>query len=178
VGATATVQVNVIATGTGNYINNTLTVSTTDADANPGNDSATATITVRAPLVLADLGVSITPLKNPVPRRSNITYTVTVKNNGPDTAKEALLSDTFSDNPVTLVSYSITRGSCSIYPTKDGLRCNLGDMANGETATLTVTVKPRYSFTWLTYTNSAAVSTKSTDRNSANNYAYATVKVK
>jgi len=176
-GASATMRVNVIPTATGNYISNSVAVSA-DRDDYTANNSAMVTVNVREPLILADLGVSISALQNPVARRSNITYIVAVKNNGPDMAKEVLLSDTLSSNPVTLVSYSVSRGSCSLYPTNDGLRCNLGDIANGETATLTITVKPRYSYTWLTYTNYAAVSAKSTDRDSTNNYANLTVKVK
>jgi len=175
VGATATVLVNVIPNTTGYNISNTVNVSA-DGNVNSGNDSATATNTVYPPLVLADLGVSMSALQNPVPRRTNITYNVTVKNAGPDTAKSTVLSDTLPDNAAVLVSYKVSRGSC-VYITNN-LRCELGDMANGDTATLTVTVKPTLSYSFLTYTNTASVSSKSQDNNSANNYASVKVTVK
>lgn len=176
VGATATVLVNVLPTVTGYNINNTVTVSTPGADVYSGNNSATIPVTVREPLLIADLGVMVTALQNPVARRSNITYIISVKNAGPNTAKEVTLSDTLANNPVTLVSYSITRGSC--VSITDSLSCKLGDMASGETATLTVTVKPKYSFTFLKYTNSAGVGSKTQDGNTSNNYAAVTVTVK
>lgn len=175
VGAMATVQVNVIPTTAGYNINNTVTVSA-EGDSYAANNRSTATNTVREPLVLSDLAVSMTALQNPVPRRSNITYTVTVKNTGPNTAKEVVLSDGLPNNSVTLVSHSVSRGSCAYIA--NSLSCKLGDMANGETATLTLTVKPRYAFTFLKYTNTASVSSKTQDNNSANNYTSVTVSVK
>jgi uncharacterized repeat protein (TIGR01451 family) len=176
VGATATVQVNVIAAATGYNINNTVSVSTTSADANPGNNSATATITVLEPLVLADLAASMAALQNPVSRRSNITYTVTVKNTGPNPAEDVLMTDILPDNPVVLVSFTTTHGSC--VSGGNYVDCRLGNMAVGETATMTITVKPRYRFTFLKYTNIANVSSKTKDNNTVNNKAAVTVSVK
>lgn len=175
VGSTATVLVNVTPTATGYNINNTVKVSA-DGNVNSGNDSATATNTVYPPLVLADLSVTTTAAQNPVPRRSNIVYTVNVKNSGPDTAQDVLLSDTLLDSSASIASYTVTHGTC----TNSGyyMSCNLGSMANGATATLTLTVKPRYAISNLKYTNAASVSSKMQDSNSANNYATVTVTVK
>lgn len=176
VGATATVLVNVLPTATGYNINNTVTVSTTGADVNSRNNSAAITINVREPLVLADLSVTTTAAQNTVPVRTNIVYTVNVKNSGPNTAQDVVLSDTLLDSSASIVSYTVTRGTCtnSVYY----MRCNLGNMANGETATLKITVKPRLAIRGLKYVNAASVSSKTQDSNSANNYATTTVTVK
>lgn len=176
VGATATVLVNVLPTATGYNINNTVTVSTSGVDVNSRNNSAAITITVREPLVLADLSVTTTAAQNPVPRRTNIVYTVNVKNAGPNTAQDVLLSDTLLDSSASIVAYTVTRGTC----TNSGyyMNCRLGNMASGETATLQITVKPRYAISNLKYTNAASVSSKTQDSSSANNYATVTVTVK
>lgn len=176
VGATVTVLVNVRPTVTGYNIKNTVTVSTSGADVNARNNSAAITVTVREPLVVADLSVTTTAAQNPVPRRTNIVYTVTVKNAGPNTAQEVVLSNTLLNSSASIVSYTVTRGTC----TNSGyyMSCRLGNMASGETATLQITAKPLLALSGLKYTNSSSVSSKTQDSNSANNYATVTVTVK
>lgn len=64
-------------------------------------------------------------------------YTITVKNNGPDTAENVFVTDLLPDQ-VTLNSVVSSQNNCA------GLPCNLGTILNGNSATITinVTIKP------------------------------------
>src|SRR5262249_22205467 len=74
---------------------NTATISTVDQfDTNPGNDTASATEVPQA----ADLAVRKT-VSNPTPNvRDTFTFTVTLTNNGPDTATGVQVTDVLPAN--------------------------------------------------------------------------------
>ena len=90
-GASATftlvVKVNAAATGT---ISNTASVTSTTVDLNAVNDTATATTTVNT---AADLVVTKSDSPDPVNAGSNITYALTLTNNGPSDAQTVSLAD-------------------------------------------------------------------------------------
>jgi len=65
-----------------------------------------------------------------------ITYTVTITNNGPDTAEEVIVTDPLPSE-VALSSAGASQGSCSGTTT---VTCNLGSLDNGASATATITV--------------------------------------
>ncbi|MBN1285424.1 MAG: DUF11 domain-containing protein [Anaerolineae bacterium] len=68
---------------------------------------------------------------------TELVYTITVTNNGPDAASaDVLLSDALPAG-VTLVSVTPSVGTCD-----DTIACNLGQLAVGASATITVTVVP------------------------------------
>lgn len=74
---------------------------------------------------------------NPVPVGGNFNYIITVTNNGPGTAGNVTLNDPLPAN-VGFVSVTPSQGSCAAIGNVIG--CDLGDLAVGATATVTVTV--------------------------------------
>jgi len=85
----------------------------------------------------ADVEVTQRALNDPVVPGGILTYTFQIQNNGPSTASTVTLTDTLPA-AVTFVSSNTTQGSCSGTTT---VTCNLGTMANGATATVTIQVQ-------------------------------------
>ena len=83
----------------------------------------------------ADLVVTKTDDPDPVAAGEDLTYTVTVTNDGPNVAIDATLIDTLPDD-VTFVS---TDGDCVLEPDND-LVCDLGDMADGASVVIEIVV--------------------------------------
>ena len=137
-------------------------------DANYGSDYSVAQ-TCRA-----DLAITKLDSPDPVHVGQNLTYTITVTNNGPDRAQGVSVTDQLPKN-AGYGSSSTTQGSCSLKPSKTVVTCSIGTMASGATVTVTVSVKPTSKGT---ITNTASVSlTFPSDPNSANNTATATTTV-
>jgi uncharacterized repeat protein (TIGR01451 family) len=111
---------------------NTATISHADQfDPDPGNNSATATVTPQQ----ADLAVG-KQVSNPTPNvGQTITYTVTVANNGPNTATNVALQDVLPAG-VSYQSSSATEGSYNPATST----WTVGSVAVGATQTLTITV--------------------------------------
>ena len=124
---------------------------------------------------LADVGVTIAGSPNPVKKGKTLTYTVAVKDNGPADSKGVSLSDPLPAG-LMLKSASTTQGSCTVPTGKSRtLTCSLGDLANGKTATVTITGQPAAKGT---LTNQVTVSSTSPgDPDSSNNSATATTTV-
>jgi uncharacterized repeat protein (TIGR01451 family) len=122
----------------------------------------------------ADLGVTKTDSPDPVHVGQNLTYTVTVRNNGPEAATGVTLTDQLPKN-AGFGSVSTTQGTCSLKPEKATVTCSLGTIASGGTVTVTIVVKPTKKGQ---ITNTASVSAASPpDPNTANNTASATTTV-
>ena len=119
----------------------------------------------------ADLSVNKSDSPDPVRVKKTLTYTVTVTNNGPDTATGVTLTDTLPSG-VKYVSATPTQGSCSGTTT---ITCNLGTLINGGSATVRIVVTPLVKGTIV---NTARVTGNETDLNAANNTATATTTVK
>lgn len=115
-------------------LTNTATVTAAQPDVTPLNSSATAVTTV-TPAPVADLNLGISDAPDPIFAGSNITYTVSLTNNGPLTASGVVFSDAL---PPTLgfVSAVSSIGSCGA--AGNTVSCNLGDMASGARATITI----------------------------------------
>jgi len=164
--AVATVELKVIPTAAGS-MSNSASIATNEVDANTLNDTATHQVTVNAAVIPADLSVTISGSTTAKPR-TNITYTMTVKNDGPAEAKTVTLSNTLAAN-LSFVSSSSSQGICS------GATCSLGTLASGATATVAVTVRPLLRGT---YTSKSSLSFGGTDNNTTNNTATITTVVK
>src|SRR5712692_4971362 len=91
------------------------------------------------PAAIADL--SITKIVSPTsaPLGAPLTYTLTVRNAGPDPAPDVVLVDMLPA-VVILVSAQSDLGSCT--QSADTITCRLDSLASGATATLTLTVTP------------------------------------
>jgi len=87
----------------------------------------------------ADLATTIADAPDPVGAGEPLTYTVTVTNNGFDTAHAVSLVDTL-DRKVRFRSARTNDGSCSVRRTE--VRCALSDLAEGDSATVTIVVRP------------------------------------
>lgn len=128
-----TLQVRVnAASGT---LNNTVTVSANETDPVTGNNSASANTAI-ASILTADMEITKTDSPDPVLPGNNLTYTLNVRNNGPDNATAVTVVDTLPAG-VTLVSATWPAGSCTGSTT---LTCNIGNLANGSSETITIVV--------------------------------------
>ena len=122
----------------------------------------------------ADLAITKSGSPDPAHVGQNLTYTITVTNNGADKATGVSVADQLPKN-AGYGSSAATQGSCAIKPSKNVVSCVIGTMANGASVTITVMVKPTSKGT---ITNTASVTaTSPTDPNTANNTATATTTV-
>jgi uncharacterized repeat protein (TIGR01451 family) len=111
----------------------------------------------------ADLSVTKNDSPEPVTRGGTLTYTIVVANQGPGTAIGVQLTDTLPGS-VRFASVTSTAGSCA---EADGtVTCTLGDIASGSSVTVTLNVTARRTGT---ATNTAQVTSLSSDPNLANN---------
>jgi len=149
---------------------NTATVTTTTPDPTPGNNSSTAITTIA--LATADLSITKTPAPGPYGTGLPLTYTLVVTNNGPNAASAVTVTDTLP--PGTTLQSSTPAGSCSGTTV---VTCNAGTLANGATATFTLTIL--LPTTPGSITNTAVVSAAATnpDPNPGNNTATSTITV-
>ncbi len=111
-----------------------------------------------------DLALAMASGPNPVILGNTLTYSMSVTNNGPNTATGVSLSQTLPST-VQIVSTSSSQG---LVTTNAGntLTCNLGTLIVGGTATVTVTVFPEVAGTIF---STATVGAQETDFNLANN---------
>jgi uncharacterized repeat protein (TIGR01451 family) len=123
-----------------------------------------------------DMSVTKTDSPDPVGQDQNLTYHLTVTNNGtgsmPATTSGVTLTDTLPAG-VTLVSTTPSKGSCSGTTT---VTCDLGIFPGGATATVDIVVHVSPQTTG-TLTNTASVSAVTSDPSPANNTATATTTV-
>ena len=152
-----------------------LTVTTTGATpvgtyplvitANSGGTVRTATVSLKVvSSTSADLSLTMTGSPNPSTVGTNLSYRLTVTNNGPATATDVTVADILPAN-VTFVSASTTQGSCSAIANGN---CSLGTLANGASAVVTINVTPTLAGQ---ITNTASVGGAEEDPDTGNNTA-------
>lgn len=103
-----------------------------------------------------------------VAKGGQITYSVQVKNNGPERASGVVLSNSLLKG-VTLVSAVSSQGTCTGNP---ALTCDLGVLRSGASASLTIKVKSRLK----KVTNTVTVSSRAVDTNPSNDGVFTTTK--
>ena len=122
------------------------------------NNNDSAYVTVRA---IVDLEISKTVDKTDIKEGENVTYTITVKNNGPSNATGVKVID----NDIT--QHKFVSASSGDYDPETGV-WSVGDLANGSSITLSVTVIIEKAGV---YENTAFVSSNENDTNITNNNA-------
>ena len=158
VGASATVTI-VVSPATSGALSSTATVFASEIDLVPANNSATVATTVNLPV--ADVGITKVASASPVVAGSNLVYTLVVANHGPGTALNVVVTDPL---PAGVSYVSSSAGTFA----GGTLTCNLGNLASGSGATITVTT---HAVSPGSVTNTATVATASNDSNAANNSA-------
>lgn len=119
----------------------------------------------------ADLAVSATASAAMV--RDSLTLALTVRNNGVADATGVKLVDTVPASGLSSISATASQGSCGL-PAGGVITCDLGNIANGASATVTVQAIPTAAGT---LNNQVTVVSDTTDGQPANNNATKTVTV-
>ncbi len=155
-----TVYVKAEAIGTAH---NNADVSSTTSDPNPSNNHAFVDVNINA---YADLAVTKYGSFWEIIVGDNFSYIVTVSNNGPNTAENAVLTDTL---PINVSFVSATPEETSYEPSTRTITWHLGNIVNYDGKTIEVLVKAEAIGT---ARNNADVSSTTLDPNPDNNHAF------
>jgi uncharacterized repeat protein (TIGR01451 family) len=149
---------------------NTATVTTSTVDPNSGTNSSMAVTAIA--LATADLSITKTAAPGPYGTGLPLTYTIVVTNGGPNPAASVTVTDTLPAGSTLQSSTPV--GACSGTTV---VTCNAGTLANGASATFTLTIL--LPSTPGPTTNTAVVSAAATnpDPNPGNNTATSTITV-
>jgi uncharacterized repeat protein (TIGR01451 family) len=163
--ATFTLTTHIPPATTGTFVN-TATV-TSQNDPNSENDSSSSSLSVSA----ADAGVTKTGSASVV-AGTNISYTITVSNSGPDAAQDVTLDDVLPPN-TTFVSLTQNTGPAAACTTpivgaNGAVSCNFIALGNGASAQFTLVVEAGNT---TSVSNTATVTTISSDNNPSNDSA-------
>ena len=171
--AGARITITVPVTGlTPGDINDIATVSSDTLDPDNSNNQVADSLLV---LGLADLAITKADLPDPVVAGTNLTYDLTVTNNGPSTAVNVVISDALPAE-VAIVSVSSTGGgACNAGDPGNALlptTCTFDSLINGasEDMTIVVLVAPNVPAGTILH-NDAEVSSDTIDTNNANDLA-------
>jgi uncharacterized repeat protein (TIGR01451 family) len=110
----------------------------------------------------ANLAITKTASPNPGVTLANLTYRITVTNNGPSPATNVVVTDNLPAG-INFVSATPTQGSCSGTTT---VTCSLGSMAKDALAAINILVVPQ---TPGTLTNNASVNATESDSDTSDN---------
>ena len=157
-------------------VNDTATATSESADSNPGNNQASGSLVF---IGAADLDITKTDSPDPVVAGTNLTFTMTVTNNGPSAANNVVVSDLL---PATLSVISVSGSggaSCNAgIPGSVPTSCAFGVLADGAVRTMTIVTLVDPSLpAGSVITNNAGVSSDTADNDNSNNLATTTTLV-
>jgi uncharacterized repeat protein (TIGR01451 family) len=170
-GGDASVVIQVI-TDQADTITDTASVTSEVSDPDLTNNSAAVTVIVyTGQEPRSDLSLTKRANAVRVSVGAQFTYVVSVSNAGPDDAAGVVVTDPLPSG-LTLVSVTSTQGDCS---GTDTITCNLGTLANGASAEITLTVQAESEGDLV---NQATVTSDAADFDDSNNSDSATVNVR
>jgi uncharacterized repeat protein (TIGR01451 family) len=138
----------------GSFTNTATVRNVNEGDPNPNNNSASDTVVIEPIADVEMTGKSVTP--GTVRAGEVATYVLSFRNNGPSPALGVTVNDQFtfpggdSGVTVTQITSSKAGSSCSIAagavltPGSSNFSCTIGTLANGETQTITLLVRPNF----------------------------------
>jgi len=160
--ATFTLVVQVAPGASGSIVNAaSVTSGATDPNSGNGNTGTSAPGVLGGP-ASADVSIMKTTATTTATLGSQVTYTITVRNNGPSPATGVVVSDTLPPQ-LAFFSATPTQGTCNA---TSPVVCNIGSLANGATATITLVATVVASGSIL---NSASVAAAESDPAGSNN---------
>jgi uncharacterized repeat protein (TIGR01451 family) len=119
---------------------------------------------------VANLRVSCTDSADPVVAGDDLTYTITVTNDGPQSATEVFLKNPLSPD-VDLISTTTSQGTCK--ELAGVVYCSINTLASGASATVTLVVRPTegtgsFPIEGKMIANTATITAKETDTDASN----------
>ncbi|HEX6027030.1 MAG TPA: DUF11 domain-containing protein, partial [Solirubrobacter sp.] len=142
VAAGASASVSVVAAvdaGASGVLSNTATVKSATPDPDGGNDSAIADVgVVPPPPPTADLALTKSAAPDPLVVGSDLTYTLTAANAGPDDAPAVRVTDTLP----ALLRFDPARSGPACAGAAGDVTCDLGTVAANASAVATITAVP------------------------------------
>lgn len=141
-------------------------VATINGDQLLASEQASTQVTVVEPS--ADVSVAVSG-PTTASRNKRFSYTVEVRNDGPDTARAVMLTDALSGGQrqrIDIMSVSSTAGTCS----RSGATvvCSIGDLLTGAEATVTIVLRVTGTGTVV---DTATAASSTPDPNAADNTA-------
>lgn len=152
-------------------IANAVSISGNETDPNATNNTAQQGTTVTPAAGPSQADIAVTKVDTPDPVFSGgpqLTYTVTVDNNGPAAATGVVLVDTLPSG-VAFSLVTSSAGSCSDATPAGEITCTLGDLAANSNATVTIIVDPEVVTDPTVIMNTAAVTATVDDPTPGNN---------
>ena len=134
--ATANFTLTVEVASNSGTISNTAWATSDATDGNAGNSGSTAAGVVAGPAT-ADVEITKTTGSTTATPGGTVTYTITVTNAGPSPATNIVVSDDLPAG-LTLISATPSQGTCNA---SDPVSCNLGTIASGGSATITLSTQ-------------------------------------
>jgi uncharacterized repeat protein (TIGR01451 family) len=114
-----------------------------------------------------DLGIAKS-CPTTVVKGNNVSYSITITNNGPETATGVFIDDTLPlQSDVTFVSASPGQGTC-LAPVGTNLHCDIGFMQPGDSVVVNVVVSVASVFSGSSISDSVSVGSSGTDTNTDN----------
>lgn len=178
-GATETAILRVNRPVESGTFNNVATVTSPDTtETSAANNSSTASYTIVPIADIEAAAKTITP--NPAQTGVLASYTISVRNNGPNPASGVVMTDTIDPARFELVGNPTTAKSgatCSRNDATGEISCNLGAFNRGQAFQVTQQVRPRFPFGGasggfpISHTNTASVTTTTAESNAGNNSA-------
>ena len=100
---------------------------------------AAAALLPASALAPADVSISKSDSPDPVVEGQQLTFTIEVRNDGPDPATNVVVNDDLAPSDFDLISTTPSQGSCTTQGGQN-VTCELGTINSGSTATVTIVV--------------------------------------